>query len=71
VPWFVDRYWIFSTALIVVAVTVSGLKTQYLDAVDVSDDLGSWLTLGIYGLALQVTLSTVAAAVGKLLPESK
>jgi hypothetical protein len=49
VPWFVDRYWIFSTALIVVAVTVTGLKTQYLDAVDVSDDLGSWLTLGIYG----------------------
>ena len=71
VPWFVDRYWIFSTALIVVVVTLSGLKTQYLDAVDVSDDLSSWLALGIYGLAFQITVSTVAEAVGKLTPGSK
>ncbi len=71
VPWFVEHYWLLSTALIVVVVTVSGLKTQYLDAVDVSDDLGSWLALGIYGLAFQITASTVAEAVGKLTPGSK
>jgi hypothetical protein len=68
--WLLDRYWSIAMLAIIVVVVAAGAWTQYIENDAFRGSLRDWVSLVIFGLAAQVTTSTVTEALGKLTPSS-
>ena len=68
--WVLDRYWVVAMIAIVVIVVASGVWTQYLQDSDFRGTSREWVSLVIFGLAAQVTVTGITEALGKLSPSA-
>lgn len=62
------NYWLVALGAVLVVVVASGTWQQYFEQDGFSGSDRDWIGLVIFGLAAQVTASTAAEALGKLLP---
>lgn len=62
------NYWLVALGAVLVVVVASGIWQQYFEQDTFSGSDRDWVGLVIFGLAAQVTASTAAEALGKLLP---
>jgi len=62
------NYWLVALGAVLVVVVASGIWQQYFEQDAFSGSDRDWIGLVIFGLAAQVTASTTAEALGKLLP---